>query len=261
MKWPSGAAAAAAAAAAHRDAYIFHELHHEKCQLPSHALPPPTIKTQFPERIQACRPLSSHSSRVFSRKTRTRGPSPPTLPPQPLFRSNQAPRLDWPALANHPFISDCDALAPVVYMPGAVEYSQLPRVSRSAAAAAAEEAASKPSAAGSASGRSGTASARMQGAEPVQKQQQQQQQQQQYLRVGSPAEGRADVLHLGGNVSMPLSDMVGCGARGFGGGYCGFKSLFSLLTPCHQASRLALDESSHTGGGDSSISKLATRLS
>jgi hypothetical protein len=151
---------------------------------------------------------------------------PPALPPQPLFRSNQVPRLDWPALANHPFISDCDDLAPVVYMPGAVEYSQLPRVSRTAAAAAVEEAASKPSAAGSASGKSGTASARMQAAEPVQ---QKQQQQQQYLRVGSPAEGRADVLHLGGNVSLPLSDMVGCSIRGFGGGYCGFKSLFSLF--------------------------------
>jgi hypothetical protein len=105
-------------------------------------------------------------------------------------------------------------------MPGAVEYSQLPRVSRTAAAAAAaEEAASKPSAAGSASGKSATASARMQAAEPVQ---QKQQQQQQYLRVGSPAEGRADVLHLGGNASLPLSDMVGCSIRGFGGGYCVF---------------------------------------
>jgi hypothetical protein len=153
-------------------------------------------------------------------KDKRRAPS-ARIPAEFLFY-NQTSRLDWPALADHPFIADCDVLAPVVYLPGAVEYSQLPRrtmtpVPAAAPAAAASavaeaDAACKPSSAGSSSSRS----SRVQPTVHTQ-QQQQQQQQQLYLRAGSPAGGRSDTIvdvlqfrgEGKGDVSLPLSDVVG----------------------------------------------------
>jgi hypothetical protein len=135
------------------------------------------------------------------------------------------PRLDWPALADHPFIADCDALAPVVYLPGAVEYSQLQRVIRttqatapapvsSSSASAAEAGPKSTSASGAARSSSATARPQLNA--------QQQQQQQQYMRAGSPSEGAfSDVLQYGGGskgAGMPLSEVVSCGLGGGGGG-------------------------------------------
>jgi hypothetical protein len=131
--------------------------------------------------------------------------------------------LDWPALADHPFIADCDVLAPVVYLPGAVEYSQLPRSTRTPAAAAAVDTASKPLSVGSASSRP----TRPQSTDNAQQQQQpRQQQQQQHLRAGSPADGKSnsivDVLQFRGegmdDLSLPLSEVVGFDDDNGGGG-------------------------------------------
>ena len=177
----------------------------------------------------------------------------------PALCLNYDPRLDWPALADHPFIADCDVLAPVVYMQGAVEYSQLPRCASTPAAAA--DACSKPMSAAASSSRSHAASAK----------QHANAQQQQYLRVGSPAEGSfVDAMQFEGGsasavekTSLPLSDMVisgdDDGNDDGGGGDAAYVVAVTTNNDMHQVSRLALNESSMGRGEQSSIEKLATR--
>ena len=102
-------------------------------------------------------------------------------------------RLDWPALAEHPFITNGDVLAPVVYMQGAVEYSQLPPAAQPPAAADVASKSSKSA---------GHVKSSVTSAPPQ--------------PTARAAEGRAlphvDVLQFGGgeglDVSLPLSDVV-----------------------------------------------------
>lgn len=101
-------------------------------------------------------------------------------------------------------------------MPGAVEYSHLPRVTRTPAAAevhtkpssAAAQGGSKPSSATGTSSRPSGASTKLQSTSLAQ--------QQQHVRDGSPAQGAlVDVLQFGregslGDTSLPLSEVVIC---------------------------------------------------
>ena len=98
-------------------------------------------------------------------------------------------------------------------MQGAVDYSQLPRSTRTPASASDKE--SKPLPAAATSSKSSGTSAKQQ-PNAQQQQQQNHQQPQQYLRVGSPAEGTlVDALQFGAgsasawrDTSMPLTEVV-----------------------------------------------------